>query len=42
VAGGSLLAFVVRRFDVSRERQALLTVRLEALKTGRADGQSPS
>ncbi len=36
VAGGSLLAVVIRRFDVSRERQALLTARLEALKTGRA------
>ena len=36
VAGGSLLAFVIRSFDVSKERQALLTARLEALKGGRA------
>jgi GPH family glycoside/pentoside/hexuronide:cation symporter len=36
VAGGSLLAAVIRRFDVSKERQALLTRRLEALKTGGA------
>ena len=34
VAGGSLLALVIRRFEVSKERQALLTARLERLKAG--------
>jgi hypothetical protein len=34
VAGGSLLALVIRRFEVSKERQAQLTARLERLKTG--------
>ncbi|MCC6170732.1 MAG: hypothetical protein IT481_01765 [Gammaproteobacteria bacterium] len=36
VAGGSLLAVVIRGFDVSKEKQARLTARLELLKTGRA------
>ena len=36
VAGGSLLALVIRRFEVSKERQARLTARLEQLKTGQA------
>jgi glycoside/pentoside/hexuronide:cation symporter, GPH family len=35
IAGGSLLALVIRRFEVSKEKQALLTDRLESLKTGR-------
>jgi hypothetical protein len=38
MAGGSLLAVVIRRFDVSKEKQARLNARLEALKTGRARG----
>jgi Na+/melibiose symporter-like transporter len=40
VAGGSLLALVIRRFEVSKERQALLTARLESLKTGRSSTPS--
>ncbi|MCU0758206.1 MAG: MFS transporter [Steroidobacteraceae bacterium] len=35
VAGGSLLAVAIRRFEVSREKQARLTARLAALKAGR-------
>ncbi len=34
VAGGSLLVFAIRRFEVSREKQARLTARLARLKAG--------
>jgi len=35
VAGSSLLAFAIRSFDVSHDKQARLTAALEALKAGR-------
>jgi len=40
ITDGSLLAVVIQRFDVSKERQARLTVRLEALKTGKPAAES--